>query len=80
MVSRHREPGLTVRPPADLKARASTALSDRGKEMQAFITACLRALDADPDGFLAVLTEHWPAPKPRGRPRKSPPQDSNSPQ
>ena len=69
---RHRDPGLTVRPDATLKAQATQALSDRDREMKAFVVACLSALVADPDSFLELLNEHWPAEKPRGRPRKSP--------
>ncbi|GHE51097.1 hypothetical protein [Streptomyces capitiformicae] len=68
---RHRDPGLTVRPGADLKQQATQALSDRDREMQGFVVACLTALVADPDGFLERLAEHWPAEKPRGRPRKA---------
>ncbi|MEU9072382.1 hypothetical protein AB0D60_36535 [Streptomyces sp. NPDC048306] len=47
--------------------------------MQGFLVACLNALVANPDGFLEQLTGHWPAEKPRGRPRKatSPPGDSD---
>lgn len=47
--------------------------------MQGFLVACLNALVANPDGFLEQLKEHWPAEKPRGRPRKatSPPADGD---
>ncbi|GGX58155.1 hypothetical protein [Streptomyces chartreusis] len=68
---RHRDPGLTVRPDAALKEQATQALSARNQEMQGFVVACLNALVADPDGFLERLEEHWPADKPRGRPRKA---------
>ncbi|MFM9499874.1 hypothetical protein ACKI1Q_40620 [Streptomyces galilaeus] len=68
---RHRDPGLTVRPDATLKQQATQELSDRDREMKAFVVACLSALVADPDGFLEQLNEHWPAEKPRGRPRKA---------
>jgi hypothetical protein len=67
----HRDLGLTVRPDATLKQLATQALSDRDREMKAFVVACLSALIADPDGFLEQLNEHWPAAKPRGRPRKA---------
>ncbi|MEU6965109.1 hypothetical protein [Streptomyces chrestomyceticus] len=70
MSSQHRDPAMTVRPPAALKAAAETALGDR--EMRAFVVACLAALVADPDRFLAQLDEHWPEEKPRGRPRRTP--------
>ncbi|MFG2681285.1 hypothetical protein [Streptomyces sp. NPDC048392] len=68
---RHRDPVLNVRPDATLKAQATQALSARNQEMQGFLVACLNALVADPDGFLEQLREHWPAEKPRGRPRKA---------
>ncbi|MFJ3310268.1 hypothetical protein ACIPSA_46210 [Streptomyces sp. NPDC086549] len=71
MSSQHRDPPLTVRPPATLKADAQKELTNRGREMKAFIVACLNALVADPDGFLNLLNEHWPAETPRGRPRKT---------
>lgn len=63
-----RGPGLTVRPPADLLQQAGTVLTERGLERQALVVACLAALVADPDGFLAVLQPHWPPPARRGRP------------
>ena len=69
VTSQHADPeALTVRPGAKVKAAASKVLSDRELEMRAFIVACLAALAADPDRFLATLAPHWPAPKPRGRP------------
>jgi hypothetical protein len=66
--SGHLNPGLTVRPSADALARAQALLGERSLEMGAFITSCLAAVAADPDGFLDRLGEHWPAPKRRGRP------------
>lgn len=69
--SRHRDPGLTVRPPAAVKAAAQRELAQRGRETKAFVVACLNALISDPDGFLEHLAEHWPADTPRGRPRKA---------
>lgn len=69
MSSQHRDPGMTIRPPAELKAAAQTALGDR--EMRAFVVACLAALVADPDRFLAGLDAYWPEKKVRGRPRKA---------
>ncbi|MGP3990800.1 hypothetical protein [Streptomyces sp. 3N207] len=71
MSSQHRDPALTVRPPADLKEAAQSALSARDIEIRAFVVACLKALVANPDQFLKVLTGHWPEKKPRGRPRRS---------
>ncbi|MEV5784564.1 hypothetical protein AB0L42_26675 [Streptomyces sp. NPDC052287] len=71
--SRHRDPALTVRPNAALKAAAQDALGQRGRETKAFVVACLNALVADPDAFLEHLAEHWPAESRRGRPpRKTP--------
>lgn len=72
MGSQHAEPeALTVRPGAEVKAAASRVLSERDLEMRAAIVACLTALAADPDGFVATLAPHWPPPKPRGRARGS---------
>lgn len=68
---RHTDPALTVRPPADLKTQAQQLLADRDREMRGFVVACLAALKADPDGFLGRLADHWPAPKPRGRPHRA---------
>lgn len=70
MSSNHADPPLTVRPPGELKAAASDELDSRGLHMRSFVVACLAALRADPDGFLRLLTPHWPADKPRGRPRR----------
>lgn len=70
MSSQHRDPALTIRPPAELKAAAQTALA--GREMRGFVVACLSALVSDPQGFLAQLEGHWPEKKPRGRPRQTP--------
>lgn len=70
MVSRHANPGLTVRPPAEVKSAAQAVLDRRGREMQAFVTACLIAVAAEPDKLLALLAPYWPDPRPRGRPRR----------
>lgn len=69
--SQHSNPALTVRPERPVKAGATAVLSDRGLEMEAFITACLVALADDPDRFLAALRPYWPPVKPRGRPRNT---------
>lgn len=73
MTDRHRDPGLTVRPPAALKTDAQRELTARNRETKAFVVACLNALVADPDGFLEQLAGHWPAETPRGRPPKTAP-------
>ncbi|ASR40007.1 hypothetical protein BAY61_31955 (plasmid) [Prauserella marina] len=64
MPSEHREPALTVRPPADLKRDAQATLAERGLQMRAFVVACLAALINDPERFLATLRPHWPDKKP----------------
>jgi hypothetical protein len=61
---------VTARTEAQVKDAASKALTDRGLEMQAFIVACLIALAADPDRFVATVRPYWPPVKPRGRPRR----------
>jgi hypothetical protein len=68
--SQHAERALTVRPPVELRNAAQRVLTERDREMQAFVVACLAALTADPDPFLAQLAVYWPPPKPRGRPRR----------
>ncbi len=72
MGSQHADPALTVRPSAEVKSRADTVLKERGLEMRGFVVACLAALAAEPEPLLATLKQHWPAEKPRGRPRRSP--------
>jgi hypothetical protein len=69
--SNHADPAVTVRPPAEVMTQARAELAARGRGMRGFVTACLAAVVADPDGFLAQLTEHWPPEKPRGRPRRT---------
>ncbi|MFE7958652.1 hypothetical protein [Streptomyces sp. NPDC057413] len=71
MSSQHRDPALTVRPPADLRQAATRELNERNLEVQAFVVACFKALVAEPEQFLEELTAHWPEKKPRGRPRKA---------
>jgi hypothetical protein len=60
-----------IRPPREVKAAAKGALDERDVEMTAFLTACLIAVANEPDRLLALLQRHWPAPKPKGRPRKA---------
>jgi hypothetical protein len=69
--SQHRDPRMTVRVPADLKAATQQALGDR--ELRGFVLACCTALVADPQVFLAGLEEHWPPPSRIGRPPKATP-------
>jgi hypothetical protein len=67
--SQHSGVALGVRLDPQVKAKGSEALDERDLEMTSFIVACLLALAADPDLFLAGLRPYWPRPKPRGRPR-----------
>jgi hypothetical protein len=78
MGSQHADPALTVRPPAEVKDRADAVLKERGLEMRGFVVACLAALADDPDALLAHLGKHWPAEKPRGRPRRSSPSSGHT--
>lgn len=66
--SKHTDPAMTVRVPDGLKDAARQALTDRGRELRAFVVACLTALRDDPDRLLTYLRPYWPDPKPRGRP------------
>lgn len=75
--NRHLDPALTVRPPAQVKADAQAVLRERGLEMRAFVTACLVAVAADPDRMLQQLAAHWPDDKPKGRPRRSQPDQAD---
>ena len=76
MASQHRFPARTFRPEPGEYADAQADLAARGKEMDAFLRACLRWLHRDPDLSLAALTQAWPGPRRRGRPpkRQPPPQ------
>jgi hypothetical protein len=71
MSNRHKERALTFRPAAEIRDPAQSALDEREREIGAFLTACLAALNHDPDGFLGQLDAHWPPAKPRGRPRRA---------
>src|SRR5260221_14793273 len=77
MASQHRFPARTFRPEPGEYADAQADLAARGKEMDAFLRACLRWLHRDPDRFLATLGPVWPGPRPRGRPPgpQPPPQE-----
>lgn len=72
MASQHADPQLNVRPPAAVMEQAKDTLQEHGREIRGFVAACLAALNADPDTFLAQLAEHWPPEKRRGRPRRTP--------
>lgn len=58
------------RPEPDEYDQAKDVLAKDGREMDAFLRACLRLLRANPTALLALLAPHWPPPKPRGQPRK----------
>lgn len=73
MSSQHRLPAKNFRPEPGEYADAQADLAARGKEMDAFLRACLRSLHRDPDTFLATLSPVWPGPRPRGRPPQSQP-------
>ena len=68
MPSQHRLQPRSFRPEPAEYAAAQAELVARGRQMDAFLRACLRALHRDPDRFLAVLAPVWPSPKPTGRP------------
>ncbi len=68
MSSQHRHPARTFRPEPGEYADAQADLVARGREMDAFLRACLRGLHRDPDRFLATLSPVWPGARPRGRP------------
>ena len=65
----HNLKSKAFRPEIDEYTDAQQALD--GRKMDDFLRACLRALRADPEVFLASLEAHWPPPRPRGRPRKT---------
>ena len=55
MPSQHAHPARTFRPEPGEYADAQADLAARGKEMEAFLRACLRWLHRDPDQSLAAL-------------------------
>jgi hypothetical protein len=56
----------SFRPEPAEYADAQQDLTKRKRRMTDFLRACLAWLHADPDGALATLAPHWPAPRPRG--------------
>ncbi len=74
MPSQHWFRARTFRPEPGEYADAQADLAARGREMDAFLRACLRWLHRDPDRFLATLIPVWPGPRPRGRPPGPQPQ------
>ncbi|MFB4280821.1 hypothetical protein ACBJ59_36415 [Nonomuraea sp. MTCD27] len=72
MPNLHRLKPRTWRAEDDEVKAAQEHIPD-GKNMGAFIRACVRALGQNPAAVLAAIAEHWPEdPKPTGRPRKQP--------
>lgn len=66
--STHRHDQKSWWPEPDEYAAAKDVLQNRGYNMTAYLRACVRWLDAEPDAALATLAAHWPPPRPRGRP------------
>jgi hypothetical protein len=69
----HNEAVLGVRATRDDREAAKAALKEKRWNLQEFVTACLRAVVADPATLLTLLEAHRPAAKPVGRPRKATP-------
>jgi hypothetical protein len=69
----HRLKPKAFRPEPDEYDDAMKVLNEQDREMDAFVRACLRLLRDKPTALLALLSPYWPPPKPRGRPRKTPP-------
>lgn len=73
MADRHKDqkgPDVYVRGPVPEKEPAQQVLKSEGRQLKGFVIACLRALLANPERFLAHLDGHWPEPKRAGRPPK----------
>jgi len=72
MSSRHKLTTTTFRPAPEEIAAARLHIP-KGRTLDGFLRATLRALAADPQRLLEVLAPHWPPSKPRGRPPKNQP-------
>jgi hypothetical protein len=68
MTSHHRQPQRSWRPDPDEYDKAKAQLGARGRSVSAYLRACLRWLNRDPDGALDALEADWPPPRPTGRP------------
>jgi hypothetical protein len=66
----HAQDPVSFRPDAEEYDAAKAILDARGQVMTAYLRACLRWLDHDPDTALATLAPLWPDPRPTGRPRR----------
>ena len=65
----HKAKQRSWRPENDEYFGAKDLLEARGSGLTEYLRACVRWLQADPDAALAMLGEHWPEPRTRGRPR-----------
>lgn len=72
MTSQHAQPQRSFRPEPDEYAAAKAQLTGRGRHVGAYLRACLRWLDSDPDTALDTLAPHWPTPRTPGRPPRGP--------
>jgi hypothetical protein len=75
--SQHGQSAHAFRPDPDEFTQASDRLKAQGQTVGAYLRACLRWLNRDPDAALAALAADWPEPRPVGRPRADsrPPRD-----
>ena len=71
MPNLHRLKGRTWRA-EDGEVAGARANVPVGKNLGAFIRACVRTLGKEPAAILAAVSRHWPdEPTPVGRPRKN---------
>ena len=56
--------------PDQVWSAAQVVLKVRGREVHAFVTACLTTALADPDALFALIDAHWPISKSRSRPSR----------
>lgn len=68
MSSQHRLKPTNFRPETDEFEPVKQAMDDQGREMDAFLRACLRWYRHDPESATETLAPHWPPSRPRGRP------------
>lgn len=68
MASQHRHKSRGFRPDPGEYEAAAEHLERRGRTPGAYLRACLRWLDADPDAALAAVGPFWPDVRPTGRP------------
>lgn len=68
MASQHGQPQRSWRPDPVEYDTAKSLLGDRERSVTAYLRACLRWLEHDPEVALATLAPHWPGPRRMGRP------------